>query len=495
MRADGFSLAFCVTQEPQAGESVIGFFSRTLAETPVRNFRAALKLAGISAETSKVVDFGLSHCDRAKLSALLDVETDQLLAMVGRRLRPSASSLRFNAVRMRQFRRSLAMRGQRRVGVRALCENAYHRESWDNPLITFDPETLDMLESICPGCHRPLGWRRAVRPYFCDRCLDERGLPFVDLREVKPRPYPFSDPAIGRLIGDLLMPWSKQAVDRISDSLPKEFHRYPTASICQVFTTLAESIEFHSHAPFEHKKGPLSSKSLETAARAFGEGMTKVAWTFHRYLPSEPYFDRAVAQVPGFESEKIWRSLRARFIPKSAQKLGSSKIAVDPPRGRKRYGGSLSGAADVHGHDDTQIARVVQDILGICGSDIERLIDSGDIKTSKDLSLKYVLDRHFISARSLMAFMDLVERTDSRVFDTRPTPSLMSIRQFCAAHKSIAVSDVMRGLAHSRIPRFTCRSMSPCWQDTLHIADEEGLLHAIRTVKQASKWQFMRVGH
>lgn len=180
------------------GESLFGLFFRTLSGTAVSRPFVGAALAGIDLTGRNLTTQLLLHPEQVtQLATLLGVDASEISS----RLTPEAV-LASGRRAWRSFGvpiRSTLWIGEkrRRVSPRALEHSQHHRVLWDIAPLCFDSETFELLLSNCPVCDSPLGWRQANGAHMCDRCVDDRGMPAVDLRDY---PQPIVEPELHEVL-------------------------------------------------------------------------------------------------------------------------------------------------------------------------------------------------------------------------------------------------------------------------------------------------------
>lgn len=169
---------------PEKGESLLGFVTRCFSRTPIRKTTQALVLADI--HKAKPESLPTSLDDSAailRLAALLQTTEGDIrnrLHLPGTLDNGQSIAIDFFGTMIRPAYRSHEIR---RVSPRALKTSPHHRAVWDIRVLSFDPETREMLLDECPNCKSKLSWRRAYGVHMCDRCLDPDGFPSIDLRD------------------------------------------------------------------------------------------------------------------------------------------------------------------------------------------------------------------------------------------------------------------------------------------------------------------------
>jgi hypothetical protein len=168
---------------PIAGESLLGFVTRSLAITAITQTNQGLTLAGIARTNPCAIASSLKGREIKGLATLLKTGVSEIQGMmhpIGTFDHSKTETIDFFGVRIRADYRE---KRYRRVSPRGLAKSAYHRAIWDLRVFSFDPETREQLIDHCPVCNKPLGWMRSRGIEMCDHCVDERGLPIVHLMD------------------------------------------------------------------------------------------------------------------------------------------------------------------------------------------------------------------------------------------------------------------------------------------------------------------------
>lgn len=191
---------------PYPDESLLGFVTRGMAVTAVKQLHRALFLADAAKPKSTCIATTLVDNDEiVRLAHLLGCTPEDIASRTyraGTFEHSGAPTIEFFGTGISaQFRRFAV----RRVSPRALSIAAYHRAMWELPF-SFDPATKEPLRGSCPVCESPLGWHRAHGVAFCDTCVDSRGLPNVDLRDFPAPSVEVSDVEALDFVTDLVDP-------------------------------------------------------------------------------------------------------------------------------------------------------------------------------------------------------------------------------------------------------------------------------------------------
>ncbi len=170
-------------ETPFQGESLLGFVNRVLSKTVFRRVDRALLAAGLGRKFPTALATSLQDTEEIGLLAQF---LNCMPEHVASRAHPEGAlnSERCGAIDFfgNSIRKQFREQSIRRVSPRALERGLYHRAIWDLRTFSFDPETKELLLDTCPNCQLKLGWERVHAPQYCDKCIDERGFPNVDLR-------------------------------------------------------------------------------------------------------------------------------------------------------------------------------------------------------------------------------------------------------------------------------------------------------------------------
>ncbi|MBB3937236.1 hypothetical protein [Aureimonas phyllosphaerae] len=203
---------FSWTASPHPGESLMGYVTRVMSVNVYPNTALALSLAGIETRYAGAV-VSLSPDALAAVARLVGTTREILHALAGGAHGcggdPSV------------VRRALSLVQVRRVSSLTLRREPWHHAIWDSRLLSFCPKSLEPLRDRCPVCDRRLDYRRSLGPTKCQLCVDETGLPTVDLRDYPLHVFPDVDEeAVGWAV-DLLFagPRADEAMSRLPQSL------------------------------------------------------------------------------------------------------------------------------------------------------------------------------------------------------------------------------------------------------------------------------------
>jgi hypothetical protein len=129
----------------------------------------------------------------------------------------------------------------RRIAPRALEIEPYHRAVWQLRPFSFDPSTRELLLDTCPVCNKKLGWRRAQGATMCDKCVDDDGLPNVDLRDFPQPVVDIDDVEALDFVTGLVDPLEerKASARRL---LPASWHNVSNAALFESVMALASGL-------------------------------------------------------------------------------------------------------------------------------------------------------------------------------------------------------------------------------------------------------------
>jgi transposase len=256
-----------VIEPPFPDESLFGFLTRALSHTAIRSLRRLLQMADAAKPNALAVATTLTNPDEiARIAYLFGCEPNDLGSRtyaIGTLDHSTTETIEFFGTKIRaQYREAKV----RRVSPRALEIAPYHRAIWEVRPFCFDPATRENLLDSCPVCQRKLGWHRAHRPYHCDWCHDERGLPNVDLRD-----YP--QPVVE--IDDF------EALDFVTGLVDPDLERKSAARK----SLPARWLSFSNSDLFETVMALGSGLTLDPAGSANAQGRTKRNDEFSRLTP------------------------------------------------------------------------------------------------------------------------------------------------------------------------------------------------------------------
>jgi transposase len=178
-----FPSAHRADRDPFLDESLLGFVNRRLSSTVFRRILRVMSTVGLPQQPETLPTIAFSDEQAKRLADILECDIAHLrqrtyLTVSWRGGRTAA--IDFFGTKVRKNYRECAIR---RVSPRALSAELYHRAVWDLRPFSFDPVTKEVLLDTCPVCRKKLGWKNTHAPQHCDKCIDERGLANVDLRD------------------------------------------------------------------------------------------------------------------------------------------------------------------------------------------------------------------------------------------------------------------------------------------------------------------------
>ncbi len=233
-------VAACISPYPD--ESLLGFVTRGLRLTAVRQLKAGLKAAGAARPEPVAIATTLS--DPAQIASLAEAfgcDPEDIRTRIyapGTFDHSTTDTLNFFGTKIRwQYLETKI----RRVAPRALQAEPYHRAPWQFRPFSFYASTRELLLDTCPICNRKLGWRRAQGPTMCDRCVDEDGLANVDLRDFPQALVEVDDPEALDFVAGLVdpLPERKALARRL---LPASWHNVSNAAVFESVMALASGL-------------------------------------------------------------------------------------------------------------------------------------------------------------------------------------------------------------------------------------------------------------
>jgi transposase len=233
-------VAACISPYPD--ESLLGFVTRALRLTAVRQLKAGLRVAGATRPEPVAITTTLSDpAQIASLAYAFGCDPEEIRSRTyapGTFDHSTTETLNFfgTKIRSQYFEAKV-----RRVAPRALEIEPYHRAISQLRPFSFDPLTNETLLDTCPVCNRKLGWRRAQGATMCDKCVDGRGLANVDLRDFPQVLIETGDPEALRFVTDLVDPLQerKASARRL---LPASWHNISNAAVFEAVMALAAGL-------------------------------------------------------------------------------------------------------------------------------------------------------------------------------------------------------------------------------------------------------------
>lgn len=493
---------FVVECEPIEYESVTGYISRALASTAVASFPLAMRLAGVNSHFSQLNKILLRPDELHRLAYLLGTQPSRLRKLSLQdvsRVQCNPGVPRDQAVRRAN---SLAISGVRRVSPLGLREANFHRAAWDYSIYSFDPETLEPLMLQCPVCKVPLAWSIAGEPQYCDHCFDNRGRPTTDLRDYPQLPIEVEDAAALRFLGDITLPRTSKALDRLATQMPSVWSGVPYRSLCEIAVALAKL----DSAPWR-KRSPLSVEALTRAGRTILGGSAGVRGALHRIHEHVDPFEKGIVFQ---EMGGIAQGLIQQMLPgvKSDRSRYASVVKVDPAAyvaGRPDIQWRLQKVTLVDRVSRRTVPRVeppwlwalrhsvpilqVSEMLGIEAAEVETLLRRGILMQPDPTQSLPGIGHDRILAGPLRLFMERLWRNAIEATDVHlPWIPLVSMHQFRERYPTLLWSSIMIALAESDIPRFRRHSKWPCWYYSLCVIDPHALYRqALSAEEQETK--------
>lgn len=232
---------FAVSAAPIEGESLMGFVNRSLAQTPINRTVVGLSLAGIGTLRPDALPVTLTDDGQIKgLATLLNTTEAQIRGRLVTKMPRGdlVGGMDFYGLTIRDRLKEYRFR---RVSPLALSRSDHYRQVWDLRCFAFDPETLEVLIDRCPECSRPLDWNRAYGVGKCNRCLDERGVPQVDLRDYAGVPVEVDDRE-GLLLAPSLASPSPQVRRETHERLPTPWRDLRDSDVFEAIISVASAL-------------------------------------------------------------------------------------------------------------------------------------------------------------------------------------------------------------------------------------------------------------
>lgn len=226
---------------PYPDESLMGYLTRALSVATVDRLSAALRLAGVAQRNPNYLSSSLKNKGEiARIAHLIGCEPSDIVARTHRML-PRTSLVHMMDFFGTGIRPRYMDSRARRVSPRALQCAPYHRAVWGLRVFSFDPATKETLLDACPACRRQLGWRHALGPTACEKCVDKDGLPTVDLRDFEQPLIEVADEEALDFVTGLILPDAagKEAARKL---LPTEFSGVSDATIFDTVVAVASAL-------------------------------------------------------------------------------------------------------------------------------------------------------------------------------------------------------------------------------------------------------------
>jgi transposase len=284
---------------PFPDESLLGFVTRSLSMTAIVQLRKGLKVGGAVLPEPVALATTLRDEDMVgSLAFCFGCEPEDIRSRtynLGTFDHSTSETLEFFGTKIRSQYREAKIR---RVSPRALDAAQYHRAIWELRPFSFDPTTRETLLNTCPECRRTLGWRRAQGATMCDKCVDRRGMPNVDLRDFPQVVIEVEDEeALGFVTGLVDPdPARKAAARRL---LPSRWRPFPNSDLFETVIAFASGLTFDpassSHAQGRTKSNDqferLTPEMLALAGRAIiggNEGFAALADRYRADMDKRP---------------------------------------------------------------------------------------------------------------------------------------------------------------------------------------------------------------
>lgn len=286
---------------PFPGESLLGFVTRALSISPVKQLQRGLALAGLATGApASIATTLVGDREVAGVATLLRTTPDEIRqrtyadAPLGHNRR---DMIEFFGVPMRAHYRESKIR---RVSPQALKIGPYHRAVWELRPFSFDPQTRGRLIDTCPVCDQKLGWSRAQGPAMCDRCVDGSGFPNVDLRDFPQPVVEVDDDEALAFVTNLVDPDPdrRAAARRL---LPKRWTEFSNGDLFETVMAFASGLTMDpsssKHAQGRAKNGEhfsrLTPEMLALAGRAIigrESGFSALAARYRLDVDKRPSF-------------------------------------------------------------------------------------------------------------------------------------------------------------------------------------------------------------
>ncbi|MGI4763696.1 MAG: hypothetical protein ACRYGP_01270 [Janthinobacterium lividum] len=158
---------FAFSEPPIPGESLLGFIARNADIHGVDKVGSALMPAGL--ENPKTEAFATAYEEQVDVVAALfmttpeEVRSRMYLPWVG----GDGVEVDFHGTRVRPKYLRWA---HRRFSPTSLRVSGHHRALWDLNVLSFCPESKEVLVAECPECKKSLGWRYTLGVTKCEWC-------------------------------------------------------------------------------------------------------------------------------------------------------------------------------------------------------------------------------------------------------------------------------------------------------------------------------------
>jgi hypothetical protein len=225
---------------PYLDESLLGYLTRAISISTIDQLPALSRIAKATKRyTSSLATELKDEGEIARLANLVGCAPNDIASRTYRAGQSEHDRTRLELVDFfgTMIRSRLRETKVRRVSPRALQQAQYHRAVWELRPFSFDPQTKELLLEACPVCGQRLGWIRAHGPTVCDKCVDEDGIPTVDLRDFTQPIIEVNDEEALDFVTGLVDP-SPARKEAARSRLPKEFSEFPNADIFETVMSL-----------------------------------------------------------------------------------------------------------------------------------------------------------------------------------------------------------------------------------------------------------------
>ncbi len=210
---------------PYPGEPLVSVIARTADENVVG--KLSTLLAHIDVDVGLPEFFAFTNQGSClPLASLLSVSTDDVASRLYPRIGNEGSQVSYFGLSLP--RRYIEAK-RRRVAPAGLQKAPYDRMAWSIRALSYCPETMQLLISVCPHCGRVLNWTDTRGPTNCGRC----GLSLLD---ANPGYAPELSRDDLRQIAELVSFDTDTRARALSD-LPMPFAGWPSGD---VFTSILE---------------------------------------------------------------------------------------------------------------------------------------------------------------------------------------------------------------------------------------------------------------
>ena len=231
-----------ISVEPIPGESVPGLIARAAAENYYTSVRDVLIQSSIDTPCPENVT-SKSPALAAVLAKTLGTDkVDLIAAMFKTPISSKPGWHDFFGVPLRNFYRETLCR---RVSPRALRISAHARAIWSVKVLSFDPQTKEILIDSCPACRKTLGWGHTRGIAFCEHCtrIEKFGewnfeRPAVDFRDYPQSIVEIEDQEALDFVVGLIDPDST-ARTRFRHRVPEVFHGIDRGELFEFVVALA----------------------------------------------------------------------------------------------------------------------------------------------------------------------------------------------------------------------------------------------------------------